>query len=79
MHMNFHIHTGYIPECPPGSLDHCTLELRHCVSVLFMFERKPHRDKQFSIDCRHWLDLMVCLIVELHIYPVFYYQDICSQ
>ena len=33
--------------------------LRDCISVLFMFERRPVEDKQFKDDCRQWLDMLV--------------------
>ena len=50
---------GWVSEAPPGSLDAQTEHLRDCISVLFMFERKPTRDKSFSEDCRQWLNLLV--------------------
>ena len=34
-------------------------KLRDCISVLFMFERRPVEDKQFKDDCRQWLDMLV--------------------
>ncbi len=53
--------TGWVPMCPPGELNPYTTALRDCISVLFMFERKPVQDKEFSNDCRQWLDLLVSL------------------
>lgn len=50
---------GYIPDTPPGSMDFYTQGLRDCISVLFMFERKPQKDSHFSAECRHWLNTMV--------------------
>ena len=54
---------GFVPEAPPGSMEARTAQLRNCISVLFMFERKPVRDKPFSEDCRQWLDLLVSDVV----------------
>ena len=34
-------------------------KLRDCISVLFMFERRPVEDKEFKADCRQWLDMLV--------------------
>ena len=48
-----------MPNCPPGALDSHNAHLRDCISVLFMFIRKPVVDVRFSEDCRHWLDILV--------------------
>ena len=50
---------GWVSEASPGSLDTRSGHLRDCISVLFMFERRPTRDKSFSEDCRQWLNLLV--------------------
>ncbi|XP_049842891.1 ectopic P granules protein 5 homolog isoform X1 [Schistocerca gregaria] len=41
------------------------LELRHCVSVLFTFQRRPIKDDKFIADCRGWLSRLVALLVRL--------------
>jgi hypothetical protein len=51
--------TGYIPDSPPGLLDPYTYQLRNCISVLFMFERMPQKDQQFSQSCRSWIQTML--------------------
>ena len=67
---------GYIPDTPPGSMDFYTQGLRDCISVLFMFERKPQRDSQFSVECRHWLNTMVSVLLYGHI---MYSQTYCNN
>lgn len=44
-------------------MDFYTQGIRDCISVLFMFERKPQRDSQFSAECRHWLNTMVSILL----------------
>jgi hypothetical protein len=34
-------------------------QLRQCISVLFLFQRKPVRDSVFVSDTRQWLSKMV--------------------
>lgn len=51
--------SGYIPQVPPGSMDDYTYHLRSSISVLFIFERRPSQDKQFSSSCRYWLNTLV--------------------
>ena len=51
--------SGYIPHVPPGSMDGYTYHLRSSISVLFIFERRPSQDKQFSSSCRYWLNTLV--------------------
>ena len=40
-------------------MDDYTYELRSCISVLFIFERRPSRDQQFTSSCRNWLNTLV--------------------
>ncbi len=58
--------------CLPSELNGYTDSLRQCISVLFMFERKPVQNKEFSKDCRHWLDLLVSLCCGLQAFDVTY-------
>jgi hypothetical protein len=51
--------TAWVPETPPGSLDSSSPHLRDAISVLFMFERRPQRDRQFTQDCRQWLNMLM--------------------
>ena len=68
-------HTAWVPQCPPGNLDSRSSNLRDAISVLFTFERRPVRDKQFSDDCRQWL----CMLVSCIIYSIlFIYMYVCN-
>ena len=50
---------GWVPNCPPGAMDSHAARLRDCISVLFMFIRRPVVTSKFSEDCQHWLDILV--------------------
>ncbi|XP_019856281.1 PREDICTED: ectopic P granules protein 5 homolog [Amphimedon queenslandica] len=61
--------TGYIPYVPPGSMDDYTYELRSCISVLFIFERRPSRDQQFTSSCRNWLNTLIAALLRVASLP----------
>ena len=50
---------AWIPQVPPGGLDGHASHIRDAISVLFVFERRPPRDEQFTKDCRQWLNMLV--------------------
>lgn len=51
---------AWIPQAPPGCLDQHSSNIRDAISVLFMFQRRPLKDKEFSQYCRKWLNILVC-------------------
>jgi hypothetical protein len=53
-----HMHTH-----DPSHLSLETAKLKDCISVLFIFQRRPSQDEQFSKDCLQWLEtLLSCLL-----------------
>lgn len=52
--------TSHIPSHNPTHLSPETARLKDCISVLFIFERRPTQDESFTADCRRWLDILVC-------------------
>ena len=72
-----HSVAGWVPNCPPGALDSHAAHLRDCISVLFMFIRRPVVNHKFSEDCQHWLDILVGESCTLNFEPSMEESKIC--
>ena len=73
--------SSHIPSHNPTHLSPETARLKDCISVLFIFERRPIQDESFTTNCRMWLDVLVSAAeeepltfdpsVETHIYIAY--------
>lgn len=56
--------SSHIPSHNPTHLSPETARLKDCISVLFIFERRPIQDESFTTNCRMWLDVLVSAVEE---------------